>query len=70
MVGGVAVADGDGVVLDGVEVDDDAFWGADFVLLTIALADVAGIVPSDSAVFGFQGVKDCLGFGDEVGLVL
>ena len=53
LIGGVAVTDGDGVVLQGVEVDDDAFWGADFVLFTIAFTDIAGVVPSDGAVFGF-----------------
>ena len=70
LVGGVAVADSDGVILQGVEVDDDAFRGADFVLFSVALADVAGVVPSDVAVFGFELVEDLLGFVDELGFVL
>ena len=52
LLGSVAVANGDGVVGQSVEVDNDAFRGADFVLFAIAFADVAGVVPGDVAVFG------------------
>ena len=68
--GGVAVADGDGVVLESIKIDDDAFWGADFVLLSVSLADVARIVPGNIAVFGFESVEDLLGFVDELRFVL
>ena len=36
---GIAVADGDGVVFEGVEVNSYAVWGADFVLAAVTLAD-------------------------------
>ena len=70
LVGSVAVADSDGVVLESIEIDDDAFRSADFVLFPITLTDVAGIVPSDIAVFGFELIKHLLGFIDELGFVL
>ena len=68
--GGVAVADSDGVVLESIEIDDDTFRGADFVLFSVTLTDVAGIVPSDIAVLGFELIEDLLGFIDELGFVL
>ena len=64
MLGGVAVADGDGVVFESIEVNYDALRSADFVLLAIAFADVAGIVPGDATIFGFESVEDFLGFFD------
>src|SRR4051794_25012355 len=41
---GVAFADGDRVVLEGVEVDGDAERGADLVLTAVAAADGARVV--------------------------
>ena len=64
MLGGIAVTDGDGIVGEGIEIDDDAFRSADFVLFAIAFADVARIVPGDVAVFGFEILVDCFGFSD------
>src|SRR5699024_3206860 len=43
----VALADGDGVVVQGVEVDGHAVRGADLVLTTVAAADGAGGVVVD-----------------------
>ena len=50
--GGVAVANGNSVIFERIEINNDALGGADFVLLAIALTDVAGIIPSNIAVFG------------------
>ncbi|CDZ92017.1 Predicted transcriptional regulator [Rhodococcus ruber] len=47
---GVALADGDGLVLEGVEVDRDAERGADLVLAAVAAADGAGVVELDVPV--------------------
>ena len=41
---GVAVAQGDGVVFQSLEVDGDAARRADFVLTAVAAADGAGVV--------------------------
>lgn len=42
--GGVTVADGDGVVLEGLVVDSDTERGADFVVGVVAFADVTTLV--------------------------
>ena len=56
---GVAVADGDGLVVEGVEVDSDAEGCADLVLATVAASDALGIVVLGEAV-------DYAGLADEV----
>ena len=68
--GGVAVADGNGVIGEGVKVNGDAVWGADFVLAAVAFADIAIVVPHDVAEFFFELVVDLAGFGDQLGFVL
>ena len=40
----VAVADGDGVVFEGVKIDGDTQRCADFVFAAVAFADTAGFV--------------------------
>ena len=69
MLGGVAVTNSNCAVFESVKVYNDALWGADFVLLAIAFANVAGVVPGDIAVFGAKLVVDFFGFGDEFGFV-
>ena len=44
LLGGVAVADGDGVVLERIEVNHYAGRRADFVLTTVAAPDGTGVV--------------------------
>ncbi len=56
---GVAVADGDGVVVEGVEVDGDAEGCADLVLAAVAASDALGVVVLGEAV-------DYAGLADEV----
>ena len=56
---GVAVTDGDGLVVEGVEVDGDAEGGADFVLAAVAASDALGVVVLGEAV-------DDAGLADEV----
>ena len=56
---GVAVADGDGAVVKGVEVDGDAEGRADLVLAAVAAADALGVVILHEAV-------DDTGLADEV----
>ena len=70
LFGGFAIADGDSIVLQSIEVDYDAFWGADFVLLAVAFADVARIIPSDITVSGAKLVVNGAGFRNELGFVL
>jgi hypothetical protein len=44
LLAGIPVAEGDGVVLECIEVNRDTVWGANLVLATVALADVAVVV--------------------------
>ena len=44
LVHGVPVADGDGMVVEGVEVHGDTVGGADLVLAAVAAADALGVV--------------------------
>ena len=67
--GGVAVANGDGAILESIKVDDDTLRRADFVLFPVTLADVAGIVPSDVYVFFLQKIVDFFGFFYQFGFV-
>src|SRR5688500_11117406 len=46
----VALADGDGLVVEGLEVHRDAEWGTDLVLPTVALADCGSVVEVDVPV--------------------
>ena len=69
MLGGVAVADGDGVVGHGVEIDDDAFRSADFVLFSVTFADIAGVIPSNEGVFGAEFFVNFASFFDKFGFV-
>lgn len=64
------MADSDGVVFEGVEVDDDAVGCADFVLAAVAFADVAVVVPHDIAEFFLQFFVDFPSLFDQFGLVL
>src|SRR6478672_2279919 len=43
----VALADGDGLIIERVEVDSDAIWRTDFILSTITTADGLGVVEVD-----------------------
>src|SRR5439155_804379 len=51
LLGGVAVANGDGIVLQGLAVDGDAKRSAGLVLATIAAADGAFVVVKDVELF-------------------
>lgn len=68
MLGGVAVADGDGIVLEGIEVDGDAEGGADFVHAAVAAADGAGSVPEDIPA-AFEFLVKIVGFFDDFWVV-
>ena len=63
---GVAVADGYGVVVEGVEVDGDAVGGADLVLAAIAAADALGVVELGAEAAADQ-VIDAAGGRSETG---
>lgn len=60
----VAVAEGDGVVFEGIEVDGDAKRGAEFVLAAVPFADGARFVVL-AVPEGLEGGKDGLGFFGE-----
>ena len=56
LLGGVAIADRDGTVLERVEVDRDAQRRADLVLTAVALADRLRLVVVDHVAVGQRGV--------------
>ena len=66
----VAVAEGDGVVLERIEIDGDADRRADLVLAAVALADVAVVVPHDARHDFLEHHIDLARFRDEFRLVL
>ena len=55
----VAFADGDGLIIEGLEVDGDAEGGADFVLAAVAATDVGDVVVLGDHV-ALQGFMDRL----------
>ena len=65
----VAVADGDGVVVQGVEVDGDAEGRADLVLAAVASSDGARDVPLDVVAL-LEVAVESFGDGEELGRLL
>ena len=66
----VALAHGDGVVVEGVEVDGDAVRRADLVLAPVAAADRAGVVEVDVPAVARSSAARSRAFGDRSALRL
>src|SRR3989338_6909768 len=60
LLSSVAVTDSNSIVREGIKVYYDAKWCADFILATVALADIAIVIPSHTAELRLE---RCIDFG-------
>src|SRR5689334_8308606 len=68
---GIAVPDGDGLILQRLEIDRDAKRRADLILPAIEFADAGGVVVDGAHLAGrLKRVLDALGEGDDLRFVL